>query len=213
MKRIIKYTSIILLIVIAFSCNTKKKEDNSSEAQITQKETINSVDTSGISLQWTAYKFTDKMAVHGTFDDFMLVTQEASPSIEEFLVGAKITINTQSVNSGNEVRDDKLRTYFFDVFHSDTIRGEILSAEKGKGKVTLELNNISKSVDYEFEIHNDTVSVKTAINLVYWEGEQAINTLNQECYELHMGADKVSKLWPNVDIMMKLPIRIDSLSN
>lgn len=174
-------------------------------------QNIYSVDDTRATLQWTAYKFTDKMAVNGTFTDFTLKTKKNTETIENLLLGSKIIIITSSVNSGAEIRDEKLRTYFFKVFNSGTIRGEITQANKGIGKVTLDMNNISNLIDYSYLILNDTLLLTTAINLSHWEGDAAMNTLNRECYELHMGADRISKLWPNVDITMRLPLTIQSL--
>jgi len=212
MKKFVKCNVIFLLIILISSCNTPKKEEKPSEVQVALQEKLYSIDTSGISLQWTAYKFTDKMAVYGTFKDFSLDLQEDKETIEDLLKSDKITIHTMSVNSGSEIRDAKLKTYFFEVFKSDVIRGEILEAENGQGKMNLELNAISKKVDYKYHQKGDTLFLSTAINLANWEGEEAINTLNQECYELHMGADKVSKLWPNVDITIKMPLYTAAVS-
>ncbi|GMN11734.1 YceI family protein [Croceitalea sp. MTPC9] len=205
------HSSLIVSILLICSCNTRKKEEKTMAAQLALQERFYAIDTTGISLQWTAYKFTDKMAVHGTFNDFSVDFQKNKKTIEDLLVKDKITIHTMSVNSGAEIRDAKLKTYFFEVFKSDIIRGEILDAKNGKGVMNIELNTISREVDYTYSQKGDTLFLKTAINLANWKGEEAINTLNRECYELHMGVDKVSKLWPNVVITIKLPINISHI--
>ncbi|MGB3152703.1 MAG: YceI family protein [Maribacter sp.] len=215
MKNVLKTTTLCLFILLGLSCNTSKKEKkeaDAKDAKIVMDGPYHSVDTTGASLKWTAYKFTDKVGVHGTFDDFKLDMEKVSESREDFLEGDKITIHTQSVNSGNVIRDDKLRTYFFTVFHTDTIKAEILNANNGVGKMSLELNNITREIDYDYVQNGDTLFLNAAIDLIHWKGEEALNILNQECYELHMGADRVSKLWPNVDITMKLPMDLIKVS-
>ncbi|MGB5820795.1 MAG: hypothetical protein WBG90_15015 [Saonia sp.] len=208
MKLFMKWTGYLLFALMIFSCNTtsKKNKDVRGDTKINQENKTYVIDTSWSSLSWTAYKFTEKVGVKGTFDEYSLFTNKGARSIEGLLKGNKITINTLSVNSGDGVRDAKLITYFFKTFKTDTINGELLDAKNGKGILALEMNSIIDTVDYTYSQKADTLLVTTAINLSFWEGEEAMNSLNRECYELHMGADKVSKLWPNVDILMKLSL-------
>ncbi|PWL40415.1 hypothetical protein DKG77_06265 [Flagellimonas aquimarina] len=205
----LKFLSVLLMILTINSCNTrgKKEEKTKTGAELTEKKGVYSIDTAGAVLQWTAYKFTDKVAVNGTFDSFELHIENRNTSlIEELLQGAVINININSVNSGETIRDTKLRTYFFDVFGTDTIKGEIKTTLESKGEMILEMNAIANQIGYTYKMKNDTVFLSSAINLSHWEGEEAMISLNQECYELHMGADGISKLWPNVDITIKLPL-------
>ena len=123
-------------------------------------------------------------------------------------------IITSSVNSGNIIRDPKLRTSILKVFNTDPINGRILDAEHGKGALEeLEMNNISNDTKYDYSLKNDTLFLTTHLDLMLWNGKEALNSLNKECYELHKGIDGVSKLWPDVDVILKLPNRIDTLSN
>ena len=214
MKKFLKYATSIGLILFILSCTSKeRKNKNVQEAEkLAQNERHYSIDKSGASLQWTAYKFTDKLAVSGTFNQFELHLKNESGSVEELLKDAEITISTLSVNSGNIIRDPKLRTSFFKVFNTDTINGKILDAEHGTGALELEMNNSSNDAKYDYSLKNDTLFLTTHIDLLFWKGEKALSSLNKECYELHKGTDGISKLWPNVDVIIKLPIRIDTIS-
>lgn len=206
----LKFLSLLLVVLAISSCNTRDKKEGKTktEAELVEKNRAYSIDTTSTVLQWTAYKFTDKVGVNGTFDNFKLHIENKNTSlIEELLQGAIININTNSVNSGETIRDTKLRTYFFDVFGTDTIKGEIKNALENKGEMILEMNAITKEIAYTYKMKNDTVFLSSAINLSYWEGEEAMTSLNQECHELHMGVDGISKLWPNVDITIKLPLK------
>ena len=123
-------------------------------------------------------------------------------------------IITSSVNSGNIIRDPKLRTSILKVFNTDPINGRILDAEHGKGALEeLEMNNISNDTKYDYSLKNDTLFLTTHLDLMLWNGKEALNSLNKECCKLHKGIDGVSKLWPDVDVILKLPNRIDTLSN
>ncbi len=155
MKKTIIAIPFLLLVVFGLSCNTSKKEnkeDNSIETKIMLGKTTYSIDTSGTSVKWTAYKFTDKLGVSGTFDELRLRLKKDSGPIDELLKNAEVTINTMSVNSGNEIRDPKLRTSFFNVFKTDTIFAKILDAGDGKGALELEMNDTSNDVALQYSL-------------------------------------------------------------
>ncbi|MFS4416452.1 YceI family protein [Maribacter sp. 2307ULW6-5] len=209
MQQLVKYAPFLILAFLVFSCNSsnKKKKADQTEEKVVQKEQIYSVDTSGVSIKWTAYKFTDKLGVSGGFDQFSLNLKNPTGTVETLLKDAAIVIHTSSVNSGNEIRDPKLRTSFFKVFHTDTIKGQILDAQRNKGALELKMNNISNDVEYNYSLKNDTLFLSTHLDVMQWNGKEALNSLNKECYELHTGTDGISKLWPDVDVTIKLPLQ------
>ncbi|MGB7843172.1 MAG: YceI family protein [Salinimicrobium sp.] len=200
--------AIILLLTI-FSCKNEKEKEatiNQNVNNVIETQTY-SIDTSGVAIQWVAYKFTERAGVKGVFKDFKLSSKEEAKSVEDLLQNSNVIINTNSINSGEKIRDDKLRTYFFKVFHTDTISGSILSASNGKGSLALKMNGIQNEMDYNYSFNKDTLALTAVLDLKKWKGEEAIKTLNKECYELHTGPDGVSKLWPDVSIEIKLPIQ------
>jgi len=209
MNKYIKHTIFFVLSFFFFSCNSsdKKKKAEQESEKIVQKVQMYSIDTSGISLKWTAYKFTEKLGVSGTFDRITFNEKNNSGTIETLLQDAEMTIPTALVNSANEIRDPKLRTYFFKVFNTDTIRGKILDAKQGKGALELNMNNLANAVEYTYSLKNDTLFLNAHFDLMQWNGDVALNSLNKECYELHTGTDGTSKLWPDVDVTIKFPIQ------
>jgi polyisoprenoid-binding protein YceI len=208
MKYLLKLGMVFLTLLFVVSCNnSKKKKTENIENILSEQMNSYTIDTAGVSVLWTAYKFTDKFGVSGKFDNFKLSTVSDAESIKKLLKKSEIVIYTESVNSNSEIRDPKLRASFFKVFNTDTIRGIITESNQGKGLLDLEMNDITKSLDYNYSIKSDTLFLFTKINLEKWEGGAAMQSLNKECYDLHMGADGISKLWPDVDIMIKLPIR------
>ena len=208
MKLRMKHSILLLAVLMMLSCkNSEKKPLNpSSDIKTTEIEPMYSIDTSGSTINWTAYKFTDKVGVKGGFDNIILSPKSKSGSVEAILLASKITINTMSVNSGNDIRDPKLKESFFKVFHTDTIKGEILKVDQYKGLLTLEMNNITNEIPFNYALKTDTIFIDTTIHLKDWKGEEAISSLNEVCYDLHKGADGISKLWPDVDVEIKLPI-------
>ncbi len=208
MKQLLKFATSLMLMLFILSCNSsdKKKKKDQDNVEVAKKEQSYSMDISGVSLHWMAYKFTDKLGVGGTFDHITIKQGNESGSIEDLLKNAEMTIVTASVNSKNEIRDPKLRTYFFEVFNTDTIIGKILDAKRGSGALELKMNDISNDVEYDYALKNDTVFLTTHFDLLNWNGDKALNALNKECYELHTGLDGISKLWPDVEVIIKLPV-------
>lgn len=204
MIRFTKHIGYLILVLSIFSCNDSGKK--TSKDAIVKKEYNYSIDTSGTTVSWTAYKFTNKIGVSGTFEAFEFETENKSGSIEALLEKSKIAINVSSINSKSEIRDAKLRDIFFKTFNTNTIEGEIIKAKSGKGALALKMNDITNNVDYNYIFKSDTLVLSTNLNLIEWKAKEALDTLNIACYDLHKGADGISKLWPDVAVEIKLPI-------
>ena len=208
MRAITKYTVPFLFSLLVYSCNTReKKESGPTHAKNSSKERHYTFDHSGISLQWTAYKFTEKLGVSGTFDELEVRPENGPGTISDLLKDTEIAIHTHSVNSDNEIRDPKLRASFFKVLNTDTIRGKILNAENDSGSLELIMNKLSNEVVYKYALKEDTLHLTAHLNIPLWNGQEALDSLNKACYVLHTGTDGVSKLWPDVDVLVKIPIK------
>lgn len=118
-------------------------------------------------------------------------------------------IHTNSVNSGDAIRDPKLRNSFFKIFNTDEIKGELLDAENGKGALELKMNDQVNATEYSYSLNNDTLFINTHLDLTQWNGKAALDTLNKECNVLHTGTDGVSKLWSDVDVVLTLLVRLE----
>ncbi len=68
------------------------------------------------------------------------------------------------------------------------------------------MNNITNEIPFSYTLKTDTIFIDATINLTDWKGDEAINALNKVCYDLHKGADGISKLWPDVSVNIKLPV-------
>jgi hypothetical protein len=198
---------VILLFLL--SCNGSDKKPKAPTK--VEKTYTYSIDTAGILVNWTAYKFTEKIGVSGRFDSIRFSTKKSPTSIEDLLNSAKIGIKTGSVNSANAIRDPKLRAIFFKAFNTETIEGELLEVEEDKGVLALKMNMINNLIDYTYSYTKDTIFISTHFDLTKWNGENAIQALNKECYDLHKGSDGISKLWPDVAVKIKLPVKRNAL--
>jgi len=198
-----------LIVLFLLSCNGSDKKPKLPTT--VQKAYVYSVDTSGIKVTWTAYKFTEKIGVRGKFDRIKFSAKKSLTSIEDVLKSSKIIISTGSVNSANAIRDPKLRATFFKTFNTDTIEGELLEAEAEKGTIDLKMNTINNRIDYTYSYKKDTIFISTHLDLTKWNGKNALEALNKECYDLHKGPDGISKLWPDVAVTIKLPVNRNAL--
>lgn len=213
MKTYLKYTAISLVILMTSSCrNSEKRIPTSSQApHILTEQQIYNTDTTGILIFWTAYKFSDKTGVSGTFNTSIYNPKNTTGNIETILTKSKLLIPTTSVNSGNAIRDFKLNTYFFKAFNTQELKATITKATENEGLIDLKMNGISKKIAFTYAIEKDTIILFTNLNLNYWKAEEALKILNTECYELHKGADGISKLWPEVDVVVKIPVQKSTL--
>ncbi len=208
MIKLVKYICC-LVVLFLLSCNGSDKK---SKTPITiEKAYTYSIDTSGILVNWTAYKFTERIGVSGRFDTVKFSAKKSLTSIEDVLKSSRIAISTGSVNSANAIRDPKLRATFFKTFNTDTIHGQILETEGEKGLLALKMNTINNLIEYTYRYTKDTIFISTHFDLIKWNGKNAVEALNKECYDLHKGSDGLSKLWPDVAVKIKLPVKRDIL--
>jgi hypothetical protein len=155
---------------------------------------------------WSAYKTPAKIAVSGGFD-----TVNYSPvapngkNFREILVGSKVTIDTQSVNSKLKVRDETLLKYFFKQMKRRMIRAEILDItadpyEKGKPRtgvlhVKLSMNGVSRTVPMSYRYEKGVMRADGYIDLFDFSASKALRSIGKACYDLHEG-----KTWSDVAI-------------
>lgn len=202
-----------ILVVLVSSCSSSdqsKEVDlrNNSETVLTEKKIAQqyALKETEIKVNWTSFKFSDRVAVGGTFDQVLSKPKNSYGSVETILEKAKLDVVTSSVNSNNEVRDSKLRTYFFERWNTDTIYGEIISASNGKGRLNLTMNKINHQVKYSYHLQSDTLILSSKIDLKHWKVEDALDMLNKVCADPHTGVDGISKLWSEIEISVQLPL-------
>jgi len=207
MKRIIQFSMAVVFFTFFSACENQSdpKGSDSKADKSNEAECIYSVVNDSTSVTWTAFKTNARVGVSGHFDDIKVWAPEKAISPKDALVGTSFDVVTTSVNSGNAERDPKLVTYFFSTLtDGHIIKGEIISADgnshTGEGRVKLMFNGVTKKIAYTYQIKENKIYIKTGINLDEWDGSAAVKSLNTECYDLHTGADGVSKLWPDVEI-------------
>ena len=202
---IFKTLSLAILAFVVVSCSSSSKKSAESQEEVTEVQNI-TIKPNGASLKWTAYKFTAKTGVSGTFDTLNLNAAKISGTPEEILLGGSLSIPTSSVNSNNVIRDPKIKKSFFGVFNTPVIDGKFVSAKDGRGQIELKMNGLAANTSCTYALNDTALVVSAALNVMAWNGGTAIDSLNAVCSALHTGEDGTSKLWPDVDVTLSLPL-------
>ncbi|EMO60891.1 YceI-like domain protein [Leptospira borgpetersenii serovar Pomona str. 200901868] len=129
----------------------------------------------------------------------------------------KFTIDPNTVNSGNNDRDAKIKSaFFYPLKKNGKIEGKVVSAElnsdktSGKGMISLTFNGVTKNLNANFTLQKGTqLSASLNLELGNFKALTAINALNEVCKDLHKGKDGVSKLWPEVELTISTQLKAD----
>lgn len=208
-----KITSLVILATL-FLTSCKKAETTETVVNETP-ETENlftdcsySIDSTKATVNWTAFKTSEKIGVGGQFDDVQVLGVSKGASISDALFNLKFNIKTASTNTNNADRDQKIITFFFgNMSKPEVISGYIKSTEgnnaNGKCIASLRLNEIEKEVPLDYVFVNDTITLTGTMDVLDWNASKGLSAINNACKALHTGADGKSVTWPNVDLKIK----------
>jgi len=189
--------SAAVLSGLLFSCGgeTKKADETSAE------KCLYAVVNENSTLEWTAFKFTERKGVTGTFREINIEGLESSEDPKTLIESLSFSIPTATVETENPERNGKISKQFFGTISTDNITGEVKSLGKdGKAVIAVKMNGISKDVTGDYTLNAGTFVFKAAIDVVDWNALPGITALNAICKDLHTGTDGVSKLWSEVDL-------------
>ncbi len=205
MKSIKTFAIVLLSAVIFMACGGKTKNESSEDAKETCTYSYNSDSTT---LKWTAYKFTKRAGVSGTFDEITVSNTKSAENPLDVLVGANFSLVTSSVNSGNAERDPKLVVHFFNkLISTEIITGKIVSVANNETVVSLTMNEKTVDAIGKVTVDGEMVSMEMAIDMADFEGLDAIASLNEVCSAKHTDEDGESKLWPDVSIIVSTVLK------
>lgn len=191
--------SIGLLSTLLLSCNCS--ETTTLEVVETTEVCTFNYNANSTVIGWTAFKFTNKKGVSGVFDQSEVLIANPSEDMLQTLASASFTIPVASINSNNPARDEKLNNSFFGTMEStEVISGLIKSISDSEAVVEITMNGQSKDYTGKVTVDGMKVAFSTTINMTDFEAQHAIDSLNTVCYDVHKGADGISKLWSEVDI-------------
>ncbi len=192
-----KTITSILFVLIALNFSACKKEEKKKEITATQY-TVNKYNTA---INWTAFKTTDKVPVKGKFTTLNITKTKSGATLTEALNGVEFSIPVSSIFSNNPSRDSKLQNLFFGVMkNTELLSGTIHLTDKTSGYVDFSMNGVIEKLNFTYTTGEKTIEIKSIMNLDTWQAQAAVASLNEACFELHKGADGVSKTWNEVAI-------------
>ncbi len=185
--------------LIFISCSNENTNDTTEETK--EKVCTYAYDATSTKLTWTAFKFTEKTGVSGTFDKIEVQTKENSEEMLQTLAGATFSISVEKINSDNPDRDMKIQTSFFGAMDgTQNISGEILSIDENEAIVEIKMNGVTQAYAGKIAVSGEKINFNTTIDMLDFDAQNAVDSLNKVCNDLHKGADGISKLWSEVDI-------------
>ena len=198
MRKIALLAFAVALLTI--SCKKEEKQETPIEAVKTEAVSGLKIISDSTKVSWTAYKTTEKVGVEGSFKEIELKNTQSGETPEAVLEGASFSIPVSSLFTNNEDRDSKLKTIFFAALKNTEMISGMFNFREEKCFLTLTLNDVTKQMEVPFTYENKKFALNSTINLDDFGGQTAIATINKACYELHKGADGVSKTWSEVAI-------------
>lgn len=204
MKKLINFSLIILVVAVIVSCGKEKKEDKKI-----QQSDIFTVDVERSSVQWTAYKTTDKLPVKGTFKEIKVLNMSEGKSAQASLDGLEFEIPVASIYSKDTIRDSKLNTFFFAIMENTlSLKGNFSVEDDTTGNLAISMNGLTKNLPFTYQMSKDTIMIDAKMDLNIWQAQNALESLHQACLQLHTGPDGVSKTWDEVGISAKILTQI-----
>ena len=201
MKQLFYIAMILVLGGQLISC--KKEKENAVEAEKAKIQFV--VSEAGSSMEWTAYKTSDKVPVKGTFNEVKIVSSNPGDDAAGALSDLGFEIPVNSIFTNDSIRDGKLQKFFFEVMeNSMTLKGKFNVKTENSGNLEISMNGLSKTLPFNYEVAQDTIHVSATMDLNDWGAQAALESLNEACKVLHTGSDGVSKTWNDVALNAKI---------
>ncbi|TYP96451.1 YceI-like domain-containing protein [Tenacibaculum adriaticum] len=201
MKKIIALTSLYLVAFQFTACKTEVKKEEIKPTVIESVAPF-SLKTSENTINFTAYKTTEKVPVKGIFKKVEITKGGEGNSIKEAINGTEFNIPVSGIETNDSTRNFKIQKFFFSVMENSlTLSGKLnLEESADKGFAEFTMNGITQKLPFEYTIDGKTFTMNTTMDVEKWNGQSAIASLNEACKDLHKGTDGVSKTWSEVAI-------------
>ncbi|RCW91470.1 YceI family protein [Winogradskyella arenosi] len=203
-----KFLAVLVILTLGLtSCKEEKKEVKTESTETIDNAVKYVIKPNATSVKWTAYKTTEKVPVGGEFSTLNFDAKEGATP-QEALNNLEFAIPIENLFTKDESRDLKIKTSFF---------GSMLNTEFIKGKIkyidnayvaSITMNGVTADLPLEVSITDERrVSLKGVMQLKDWNALGALEALNKVCFDLHKGADGVSKTWEEVAIEVNTYLR------
>jgi PBP1b-binding outer membrane lipoprotein LpoB len=161
-------------------------------------------------MEWTAFKYTEKAPVKGTFTEINVDGTLESDDPMMLLSSLSFSIPVSSISSQNEERDGKIVKHFFGTIGTKALTGKIVKLKKnGNAIIEVSMNNMAKEIAGSYTFTDGKFDFLASIDVADWGAISGIEALNTICKDLHTGADGKSKLWSMVDLSFSTTLSSD----
>jgi polyisoprenoid-binding protein YceI len=198
----------ILSLLFFASCSTNNSNETIEESGV--QECYYTINEGSVKVNWVAYKFTEKTPVEGAFDDVKITGLSTLNDLDELINGLSFEIPVASLNSNNPERDEKIKNTFFGALkETPVLKGYVVSVNGDEVVLSLSLNGFTKEVVGQKTFESGIYTFKATLDLKVFDAGFAVQALNKLCYDLHIGADGISKLWDEVEIRFQCAVKED----
>jgi polyisoprenoid-binding protein YceI len=197
------------VVMLFNSCGS---DDTTAEVEEVNevKECYYTYNSANSKLTWTAYKFTEKTPVSGTFNEINIEGAEVLNDALQVIEGLSFSIPVASVNTQNPERDEKIKQSFFGVLtNTSLLTGKVISMKDGKAELLLNLNDVESVVVGSYTLDGGDFRFTATLDLTQFDALNGVESLNKVCEDLHIGADGVSKLWEVVDLSFETKLNMN----
>jgi hypothetical protein len=166
------------------------------------------MDSKDIKVQWTAYKFTNKTPVKGTFNTTELIGTTSAKTLAELALGLKMDIDGASFESGDPGRNATVQQFFFEKFNPPfKMRASVKDMQgndrQGTIVIDIDMNGATKSIPFAYTVSEENLlEAKSSLEMMDFNLKGAYDSLHDACEVLHTGEDGVSKTWTEVGLLL-----------
>ena len=205
-------TLTILIFILFISCGRNNNKEVQQEKIKTELDTYK-LDIANTKVIWNGYKTNDKVKVVGYFNEFSTDRENQEfNSIDELVNGLAFSIKSSSSLSGDPIRDKNLQDHFFSYLTKEfLINGTLGQPINDSIDVTFDVFGQKRTLRFGCQYNiipgsnsDYMIEISGSIDLeLQFGGLKAFNAISKKCYDLHKGADGVSKTWKQVDVLIK----------